>query len=74
MKQNKRIKVYRKFRNTGGIYRNNRVLPWISISSVWLEKYGFNVGDYIDLTVERNKIMISKSAKDDCSKTDQNKK
>jgi hypothetical protein len=68
MREKRKIKVYRKFRSSNGMYGSAKELPWISISSVWLEKYGFKVGSCLELTIEKNKIIIDKSPSSDCNK------
>lgn len=36
-----------------------RFSPWISLSGVWLEKAGFEIGDTIQITVQDNALSIS---------------
>lgn len=36
-----------------------RVIPWIRLRGIWLEKAGFSVGQILDVQVEHQQIVIS---------------
>ncbi|RFS20084.1 type I addiction module toxin, SymE family [Chitinophaga silvatica] len=36
-----------------------RCSPWISLSGVWLEKAGFEIGDTVQITVQDNALNIT---------------
>ncbi|MBV7531765.1 SymE family type I addiction module toxin [Chitinophaga sp. sic0106] len=37
-----------------------RGVPWLRIGGLWMERYGFNVGDPIEITVENGVMTIKK--------------
>jgi hypothetical protein len=36
-----------------------KVVPWLSVSGVWLAQAGFNVGDQVEITVSENQLVIN---------------
>lgn len=38
-----------------------KIVPFINISGLWLEKAGFNVGDIVELDVTDGKIVIRRT-------------
>jgi hypothetical protein len=36
-----------------------KVVPWLSVSGVWLEQAGFNVGDQVEIVVIGNQLIIN---------------
>lgn len=37
-----------------------RAVPWLRIGGLWMEKFGFKVGDPIEITVDNGKLVIKK--------------
>lgn len=37
-----------------------RYVPWLRIGGLWMEKFGFNVGDPIEITVDNGTMVIKK--------------
>lgn len=35
-----------------------KVVPWLTISGVWLEKNGFKAGETVTITIEKNQLTI----------------
>jgi toxic protein SymE len=55
-KKIKTVKLQHKYRTLTG--SRSRCVPWITISGVWLEQYGFKPGDTVVITVEQNQLII----------------
>lgn len=36
----------------------DKVVPWLSLSGVWLERAGFNPGDRVEITIGRRELII----------------
>ncbi|NAW50094.1 type I addiction module toxin, SymE family [Elizabethkingia argentiflava] len=51
---NRRVKLQSRYRSGSG---NGKVVPWLTLSGVWLARLGFNAGDMLRLTV-REKLLI----------------
>ena len=63
----RRIRIYPKYRPlTRYFFRSNnsRVVPWLNVSGVWLQKAGFRVGDPVEITVKKNQLIIKNVATD----------
>jgi len=56
MKKTKQIKLQPKHRALS--WGNYKVVPWLTISGVWLEKNGFKAGDTVIITIEQNQLTI----------------
>ncbi|MBY0282043.1 MAG: type I toxin-antitoxin system SymE family toxin [Alphaproteobacteria bacterium] len=37
---------------------NYKVVPWLTISGVWLEQNGFKAGETVSITIEKNQLII----------------
>ncbi len=55
-KTTKTIKLQPKHRALA--WGNYKVVPWLTISGVWLEQNGFKAGDTVTITVEQNQLII----------------
>jgi hypothetical protein len=55
-KQTKQIKLQPKHRALS--LGNYKIVPWLSLSGVWLEENGFKAGDTVTITVEKNQLTI----------------
>lgn len=40
--------------------RTERMVPFINIAGVWLERAGFNIGEYVTIVVESSQLTIVK--------------
>ncbi|MDL2297508.1 type I toxin-antitoxin system SymE family toxin [Bacteroidales bacterium OttesenSCG-928-B11] len=54
----KTLKLQGKYRESRGIWRGCKTVPWLSTSGVWLEKLGFHIGDTVRITAENGKLII----------------
>ena len=52
----KQIKLQPKHRALS--WGSYKIVPWLSISGVWLEQNGFKAGDTVTITVEQNQLII----------------
>lgn len=52
----KKVKLQPKHRALS--WGNYKVVPWLTISGVWLEKNGFKAGETVTITVEKNQLTI----------------
>ena len=50
----KRIKLQSRYRE---LSCGQKIVPWLNISGLWLEKLGFEVGDMVSITT-REKLLI----------------
>lgn len=53
MKANRKIKVT-------GLWRNGEDVPWIRIAGKYLQKMGYQIGDYVEVIEQNNQIIIRK--------------
>ena len=51
----KKVRMQGKSRHS--VKSSNRQVPWLTVSGVWLEKSGFNIGDVLRIT-RREKLLI----------------
>jgi hypothetical protein len=47
------------YRESGGYGRRKTVVPFIRMSGVWLEQLGFDRGDRIEVTAERERLVLT---------------
>ncbi|SEA14429.1 Toxin SymE, type I toxin-antitoxin system [Arachidicoccus rhizosphaerae] len=63
----KQVKVQGKFRESQSrlMFKrgSNKIVPWLTVSGLWLAKLGFNVGDMVNITMDNNKIIIEPAEK-----------
>jgi hypothetical protein len=52
----KKVKLQPKHR---ALVYGQKVVPWLSVSGVWLEQAGFNVGDQVEIVVIGNQLIIN---------------
>lgn len=55
-KTTKQIKLQPKHR---ALSWGSKIVPWLSVSGVWLEQNGFKAGDTVTITVEKNQLIIN---------------
>jgi toxic protein SymE len=55
----RQVKIYSRYRTSGkrGLGQNKEV-PWLNVSGLWLQQAGFNIGDRLKITVENNRLTI----------------
>ncbi|HTN38829.1 MAG TPA: SymE family type I addiction module toxin [Arachidicoccus sp.] len=65
LRNRKQVKVQGKFRASRCAWDRNRhkIVPWLTISGVWLERLGFNVGGRVNI-ISTNKRIIIEIAED----------
>ena len=57
MKTNtKQVKLQSKYRAL--TWGPEKIVPWLTISGLWLEENGFKAGDIVTITIERNRLTI----------------
>jgi toxic protein SymE len=54
----KQVKLQGKYRPQVNHWQGGREVPWLTVSGVWLQQAGFNVGDAVEITVEQNTLII----------------
>lgn len=54
-RNDKQVKLQPKHRALA--WGNEKTVPWLTISGVWLEELGFNIGDTVRITT-REKLLI----------------
>ena len=54
-KTTKTIKLQPKHR---ALSWGSKIVPWLSVSGVWLEQNGFKAGDTVIITIENNQLII----------------
>jgi hypothetical protein len=47
------------YRESGGYRRRQTVVPFIRMSGAWLEQLGFDRGDRIEVTAERERLVLT---------------
>jgi hypothetical protein len=47
------------YRESGGYRRRQTVVPFIRMSGVWLQQLGFDRGDRIEVTAERERLVLT---------------
>ncbi len=55
-KNTKKIKLHPKHRALS--WGNYKIVPWLTISGIWLEQAGFVIGAYVEITIEQNQLII----------------
>lgn len=53
-RKSKQIKLQPKHRE---LSHGHKIVPWLSVSGVWLEKLGFKVGDRVNIII-REKLLV----------------
>jgi toxic protein SymE len=54
--KNKKVKLQPKHR---ALVYGQKVVPWLSVSGIWLAQAGFNVGDHVEILVSENQLIIN---------------
>ncbi|MEA2326989.1 MAG: Toxin SymE, type toxin-antitoxin system [Thermoanaerobaculia bacterium] len=47
------------YRESGGYRRRQTVVPFIRMSGAWLQQLGFGRGDRIEVTAERERLVLT---------------
>jgi toxic protein SymE len=55
-KQKKTVKLQPKHRQLA--WGNYKVVPWLTLSGIWLEENGFKIGQQVEITVKQNELII----------------
>lgn len=56
-----RIQYQRRVRQSkfiSGVMREPRIVPWLTLCGVWLERAGFSAGDRVEVRVQDNRLTI----------------
>lgn len=51
----KQIKLQPKHRQLSW---GSKIVPWLTISGIWLEQNGFKAGETVTITIEKNQLII----------------
>lgn len=64
-KQNKirQVKLHSKYRPLR-TSREDKIVPWLTVSGVWLENAGFKPGDRVEITIAPNELLIKNLSAD----------
>jgi toxic protein SymE len=55
----RQVKMYSRWRHASKRWLGqNKEVPWLNVSGIWLREAGFNIGDRLKITVENNKLTI----------------
>lgn len=52
----KKVKLQPRYRALA--WGNQKTVPWLTISGVWLEQHGFKAGATVSITIEKNQLII----------------
>lgn len=55
-KTTRKVKLQPRYRALA--WDNEKIVPWLTLSGVWLEQNGFKAGDTVTITVEQNQLTI----------------
>jgi toxic protein SymE len=55
-KTTKKVKLQPKYRALA--WGNQKIVPWLTVSGVWLEQHGFKAGQMVSITIEENQLII----------------
>jgi hypothetical protein len=47
------------YRENSGYRRRSKVVPYIRMSGVWLQRLGFRRGDRIEITAEHERLVLT---------------
>jgi len=61
-RNNKQVKLQPKHRALA--WGNQKTVPWLTVSGVWLEELGFNIGDTVRITA-REKLLVIEPVEDE---------
>lgn len=57
----RQVKLHPKY--SPRIATNDKIVPWLTLSGLWLEKAGFNIGDVMAVTVKDDRIVVKRIRK-----------
>jgi len=58
-KRVREVKIYSQWRHASKRWLGqNKEVPWLNVSGLWLEQAGFNIGDRLKITVENGRLII----------------
>lgn len=55
-KKTKKVKLQPKHRALA--WGSYKIVPWLTVSGVWLEQNGFKAGETVSITIEKNQLII----------------
>jgi hypothetical protein len=55
----RKLVVAAMYRESGGYRRRQTVVPFIRMSGAWLQQLGFDRGDRIEVTAERERLVLT---------------
>jgi len=58
----KKVKLQPKHR---ALVYGQKVVPWLSVSGIWLAQAGFNIGDQVEIIVSENQLIINPTSDGD---------
>jgi hypothetical protein len=47
------------YRESSGYHRRKTIVPFIRMSGLWLQQLGFDRGDRIEVTAERERLVLT---------------
>ncbi len=58
-KQVRQVKMCSRYRRADKRWLGeNKEVPWLNVSGLWLEAAGFRIGDRLQINIENNKLII----------------
>lgn len=58
--QTRQTTLQKRYRKSGYRYGGGRVVPELRLSGVWLEEMGFIGGQKLDITVSKDRLIITR--------------
>jgi len=62
-------KLHGQYQEVSNHWQKGRDVPWLNVRGLWLEHAGFNVGDPIEITVTKGKLVVKKVVVDGDSRS-----
>ena len=59
----RQVKLYSKYRSLRTSWED-KVVPWLNVSGVWLQQAGFKPGDRVEITIGHNELIIKNLSAD----------
>ena len=62
-KKTKQVRLHSKYRPLRTSWED-KIVPWLTVSGVWLEQAGFKPGDRVEITIAHNELIIKNLSAD----------
>jgi len=62
-------KLHGQYQEVSNHWKKGRNVPWLNVRGLWLEDAGFNVGDPIEITVTKGKLVVKKVAANEVNRS-----